>query len=76
MKRYILIISLGLLSCEKETTTPQPTTCECYQLHETIGAGGSWNYSHQTQPQPELCEKDEVIVISPSGASRYTWKCN
>lgn len=38
----IAILSIGLMSCNKEVVTPAPTTCDCVEYHEQTEMVGTY----------------------------------
>ena len=77
MNKLLIVSAVFLMSCKKEKNTPtQPTTCDCYEQHEEMGAGGVWNQTYNTTAQPDLCAKETGDYLYPTIMTRYKVICN
>lgn len=78
--KYTIIIALFFLSCKKDNKTPsqpnQQATCDCYEQHEEMGAGGNWYQTYNTTAQPDLCAKETGEYLYPTMMTRYKVICN
>lgn len=73
-----------LFGCEKNTkqTTPQPSTCNCYEYHEALEPVGfpittQWVYDYTSDTIPDLCSKETGNwVYNSNSTQRYKVFCN
>jgi hypothetical protein len=72
MKKYILILGLGLLSCKKDE--PASNNCQCRTDKEQLGAGGSWYIIQQGSDYSDLCSKNGTIEPITT-MTRYKTTC-
>ena len=78
MKKIIVFSILFLIGCQEENVEPTPATCNCYQRHETLSSNlgqFTWVHDYDTNPIPELCEKDNGVWIDDGTAHRYRYIC-
>jgi hypothetical protein len=61
MKKYILILGLGLLSCEKDEPTVKEPSCQCRKDKQQLGAGGNWNVVQQGTTYVDFCSNNGLI---------------
>lgn len=80
----IAILSIGLMSCNKEVVTPAPTTCDCVEYHEQTEMVGTyptwqigWVYDYTTVEIPDLCSKDNgTWIYNSNSTQRYKYICH
>jgi len=78
----IAILSIGLMSCNKEVVTPAPTACDCVEYHEKYDfAQGTlvlgWQYDYTTVEIPDLCSKDNgTWIYNSNSTQRYKYICH
>lgn len=83
--KILLLTSLIVFSCKKETTINKSNACNCYEIHEemdvklvNVSAQFYYKFAYKTTPQPDLCDKatGQYVYSGNVNQFRYIVKCN
>lgn len=75
---FVIILPL-MLACNKDNENSQ-NICDCYEYHEEIAATSSlpiileWQFTYETIPQPDLCEKETGNWIYYGNNDQFRYK--
>lgn len=75
MKRILFIIPL-LAACGTENPISPNGLCTCYKETQQKNADGSFSTTNNSEPSPDVCEKNGFIEYSNSTTYRILWHCN